>query len=226
MDSAPDAIAVAWPATPDDPHRTTLRGIPDLIAFSVAVPAGVALALHAATTLGAVTSAVFAVGLVVMLGTSGVYHTFRWGPERRDLLARLDYSGIYLLIAASYTPFCLSTDLHLGPQLLALVWSFALLGIYCCLFKPHGSRALRASLYVLLGVAMVPRIPALWAVVPGWVFWLSAVGGASYALGAVIYVVRWPNPIPRHFGHHEVFHLFVFAGAITHYVAVWQIVGA
>ena len=101
----------------------------------------------------------------------------------------------------------------------------SLLGAGYNLFRKTVSRTIRAVLYVFLGVAMVPNTLNLYAVLPGDVFLISLLGGALYILGAVVYILRWPNPVPRHYGHHEVFHLFVFAGAACHYAAIWQIVG-
>ena len=165
----------------------------------------------------------FSVGLALMLGTSGLYHTFSWGPHTKDLWARLDHAAIYVMISGSYTPFCLATELAGGPILLAFVWIAALLGAAYCLVRPRGSRAIRATIYVLLGVTMIPFAPSLYAAIPPLPFALSLCGGASYIIGACVYVAGWPNPSPRHYGHHEVFHLFVFAGAATHYVVVWQL---
>lgn len=202
---------------------TTLRGIPDLLAFLVAVPAGVVLALKARSGLPTLSASVFAAGLALMLGTSGLYHTFAWNPRVKDLWARLDHAAIYIMISGSYTPFCLATDLAGGPYLLSVVWVCALLGALYCLLRPRGSRAIRATIYVLLGVMMVPFAPSLYSAIPAFPFVLSLCGGASYIVGACVYVAGWPNPVPRHYGHHEVFHLFVFAGAATHYFVIWQL---
>jgi hemolysin III len=214
------------PATGSAPPRPTLRGIPDLIAAALALPAGLTLALRASDRPGpgAFSAAVFAIGLLGMLLTSGLYHAVTWSPRRLEAMSRLDHAAIFVLIGASYTPFCLCTDLPRGPQLLGVVWACAASGVLHCLFASAAHRALRAALYVLLGVAMVPSAPGLLQATPGTAFLLAVCGGATYILGALVYVLRRPNPSPRHFGYHEVFHLFVFAGAACHYASIWIIV--
>lgn len=215
--------ALAWDPTHPE-WRPSLRGIPDVIAFVCSIPATVILAQHAASALGAFCAIVFGLGLACMLGMSAVYHPIDWSPPRRAVLARFDYASIYLLIGASYTPFCLATDLAFGPQLLGIVWACSLLGAGYSLFRKHVSRAIRAGVYVFLGVAMVPNVLNLYAAIPGRAFVFSLLGGAAYITGALVYVARWPNPVPRHYGHHEVFHLFVFAGAACHYAAIWEFI--
>jgi hemolysin III len=204
--------------------RPTLRGIPDLIAAAVALPAGAYLVLCADGALAAFSATVFSLGLLAMLLTSGLYHAVTWSPSRLAWMSRLDHAAIFVLIGASYTPFCLCTDMPLGPHLLGVVWPCAAFGVLHCLFMEGAHRAVRAALYVLLGVAMAPSTPWLLGALPGPAFAAAVLGGAAYIVGALVYVRRWPNPSPKHFGYHEVFHLFVFAGAASHYVAIWQVV--
>jgi len=210
----------------DEPikRRPTLRGIPDVVAFLFAVPAGIWLFLATDSALAGFSAAAFSVGLALMLGTSGLYHAVNWNPRQLAVMSRFDHAAIFVLIGLSYTPFCLCTDMRFGPQLLGGVGAASLIGVLHSLLTSGAHRAIRATLFVVLGVAMVPNTPSLYAVLPGSAFALSVGGGAAYILGACIYVKRWPNPSPKHFGYHEVFHLFVFAGAICHYAAIWQIV--
>lgn len=219
MQSSPE------PAVPEEVlRRPTLRGIPDVVACLFSIPAGIWLFLATETATQAFSAAAFSFGLTLMLGTSGAYHALTWSPRRLALLSRFDHAAIFVLIGLSYTPFCLCTDMNYGPQLLGFVWVASLGGVLHCLFGSGGHRAIRAALFVLLGVAMVPSTPSLYSVLPGTAFVLALGGGAAYILGACVYVARWPNPSPKHFGYHEVFHLFVFAGAAGHYAAIWQIV--
>lgn len=204
--------------------RPTLRGIPDLVAAAVALPAGVLLSLRAARGLPVFSAALFSLGLVALLLTSGLYHAVAWSPRRQALMSRLDHAAIFVLIAASYTPFCLCTDLPLGPQVLGVAWACATFGVLHSLLGAAPDRAVRAGLYVLLGAGLAPSVPALYRLLPTEAFVLAVGGGAAYILGAWVYVKRWPDPSPRHFGYHEVFHLFVFAGAASHYGAIWRIV--
>ena len=231
-DRAQSFAPVALDAVPTGPasasskkeRRPTLRGVPDLVAAAVALPAGVLLSLRADGGLAAFSAAMFSFGLFCMLLTSGLYHCVTWSPARLAWMSRLDHAAIFLLIGASYTPFCLATDLPMGPHVLGVVWPCAAFGVIHCLFMEGAHRDVRAALYVLLGVAMVPATPWLARLLPGAAFALALLGGASYILGALVYVRRWPNPSPRHFGYHEVFHLFVFAGAASHYASIREVV--
>ena len=223
--SSTAAQAAALPLDPSHPDwRPSLRGIPDVIAFLCSIPATVILAQHASSALGAFCAIVFGAGLACMLGMSAIYHPVDWSQERKAVLARFDYASIFLLIGASYTPFCLATDLTFGPELLGVVWAGALLGAGYSLLRKTVSRSIRAGIYVFLGVAMVPNVLNLYEALPAQAFVLSLLGGAAYITGALVYVARWPNPVPRHYGHHEVFHLFVFAGAACHYTAIWEFI--
>lgn len=210
---------------PASARRPTLRGIPDLLAAGVALPAGIYLTASAEGGVAMFSAGLFSLGLLLMLLTSGLYHAVTWtSPARLAWMSRLDHAAIFVLIGASYAPFCLATGMARGSLTLWIVWPCALLGALNCLLRPGTQRGLKAALYVLLGVAMVPNTPALYEALPGATFALSLCGGAAYILGACIYVSRWPNPSPRHFGYHEVFHLFVFAGAACHYAAIQDIV--
>lgn len=204
--------------------RPKLRGVPDVVATCVAIPAVIVLFFSAQTGLATFSAAAFGVGLVAVLGMSAVYHTPNWNPRRLWIVRRCDHAAIFVLLAGSYTPFCLCTELPLGREMLAAVWGVSAIGVARCLFFPQGRRWLRAGLFVVLGAAMIPSAPALYRVAGSSIFLLCVIGGALYVIGAAIYVAKRPNPIPTHFGYQEVFHLFVFAGAGCHYVAVWQVV--
>jgi hemolysin III len=223
MRSRTDVEVTATPEAAVHP-RTTLRGLPDVVAACVALPAGIYLTVHAAGGLATFCAGLFSLALVVLLVTSSVYHTVAWPPRRHALLSRLDHAAIFALIGASAAPFCLCTDLPLGPHVLGVGWSCAAFGALHSLLGAAADRSVRAALFVLLGLGLVPSLPALHRLLPGPAFALAVAGGASYVAGAWVYVRRWPNPSPRHFGYHEVFHLFVFAGAASHYGAIWRIV--
>ena len=209
-----------------EPEKTkpTLRGVPDLVAVCVAIPAIAIMLLSTGGGLETLSAAAFGLGLILMLGMSAIYHLPTWGPRWFNVTRRLDHAAIFLLMAGSYAPFCLCTDLPRGHQILAAVCMVSFLGVLRCLFWPDAARGVRAVLYVLLGLAMLPNVPALLQVAGDQVVILAAVGGALYIIGAGIYVAKRPNPFPRHFGHQEVFHLFVFGGATCHYAAVWGLV--
>ena len=201
--------------------RPLLRGWLHLGAAVAAVAGFVALALLADSPRAYVGGAVFAVSLVLLYTTSATYHVVRWGRRMHALLKRLDHAMIFVVIAGSYTPFCLfAADSAWGAGLLAAVWSVAGAGVVLKLVWPYAPRWLGVSLYIGTGwVALVAatEIVTWFALLP---LLLLALGGVLYTVGGVIYALRRPDPFPRVFGYHEVFHALVIAGSAVHYSLV------
>ncbi|HET8538970.1 MAG TPA: hemolysin III family protein, partial [Anaeromyxobacter sp.] len=143
-----------------------------------------------------------------------------WPPRARAWMRRLDHSAIFLLVAGTYTPMCLLLPPASGLPLLAAVWAGASLGgvqsiLWVPAPKPHvGAHA------VALGWAVIPVLPELRAALGTPALALLAAGGAAYTLGAVVYAARRPDPFPRVFGYHEVFHALVIAAAACHLAVV------
>jgi hemolysin III len=208
--------------------RPLLRGYFHLAAAFGAAFGLVLIVLLADSPRALVGGLIFAVSLVLLYTTSATYHTIRWGRRMRAVLKRLDHSMIFVLIAGSYTPFCLpaASDAW-GFTVLAIVWSVAAVGVALKIAWPDAPRRLSVGLYMATGwVALVAasELADWFAVLP---LVLMAAGGALYSAGGVIYALRRPNPFPRVFGYHEVFHLLVIAGSVVHYtvVAGWLMAG-
>jgi len=207
------------------PH---LRGWLHLATAPLTLAAGIvliALSPTAATRLG---SAVYVASSVLLFTTSAIYHRGRWSPRVGGVLRRADHANIFLLIAGTYTPFCLL--LLTGTSrvvMLVVIWSGALLGIAFRVFWVHAPRWLHTPIYMLFGGAAVFVLPQfaegaqrLGVGVGIAVMVLIATGGALYLLGGVVYGFRRPDPWPRWFGFHEVFHTFTILAFVTHYVGV------
>ncbi|HUF52328.1 MAG TPA: hemolysin III family protein [Dehalococcoidia bacterium] len=206
--------------------RPLLRGYFHLGAAAVALAGSIVLMLLADTARAYAGGAIFAASLVTLYCVSGMYHSIPWGPRMRVIFQRLDHAMIFVVIAGSYTPFCLlAASDGWGITILALVWSAAAGGVALKLAWPTAPRWLGVSLYVATGwIALVAatEIADWFAMVP---LLLLAAGGASYTAGGVIYALRRPNPFPRVLGYHEVFHLLVIGGSALHYsvVAGWLV---
>jgi len=185
-----------------------------------AVAAGIVLVCLAPTTRTRIGAAVFAVTAAVLFGTSAAYHRGTWSPRVERTLKRMDHSNIFLIIAGTYTPFALT--LLRGRDtisLLLVVWSGAALGVMFRVFWVTAPRWLYTPIYVALGwVAIFYFGPLMRSGGPA-IITLIAVGGGLYTLGALVYGTRRPNPSPRWFGFHEVFHSFTVVAFITHYIA-------
>jgi hemolysin III len=203
-----------------------LRGVFHLWAFVAAIAAGIVLVVLAEGAVATASSWLYATALAAMFGASALYHRVSWRSTAKRLWARrLDHSTIFVFIAATYTPFAL---LGLGGVtrwfVLAMAWAGAVLGLVLELVWIDSPRWLSAAAYLLVGWVGVLTIPQLFSGMGVAVAVLLLVGGGLYSLGALIYATRWPDPFPRIFGFHEVFHLLVVAAAVTQFVAVSLVV--
>lgn len=204
-----------------DEIRPLLRGYLHLGAAIVAVAGLVVLVLLADSTKAYVGGAVFAISLIALYTVSGLYHSIHWGPRMSGVLKRLDHAMIFVMIAGGYTPFCLFAGSPAwGIGLLAVVWSVAGAGVAMKIAWPNAPRWLSVGLYIATGwIALVAatQITDWYAIGP---LLVVALGGVLYSIGGIIYGLRRPNPFPRVFGYHEVFHALVIAGSVLHYTVV------
>jgi hemolysin III len=201
--------------------KPRLRGVSHQYAFFVAIAAGAGLVVLARGAEARVAVAVYALSLCAMFGASALYHRIDWSPRWNAWLRRLDHSMIYVLVAGTYTPFALLVLAPaLGWTILGVVWAGALVGVVLSLAWIDMPRWLTAVLYVALGWVAVVALPQLWDRAGIMAVALLATGGVLYTLGAVVYARRRPDPSPRVFGYHEVFHVLVIAAAAAHFAAV------
>lgn len=164
---------------------------------------------------------VYGISLILLYTASTVFHLAKGSKSLQDWLRSLDHAAIYLLIAGTYTPFCyniLSGGWRWG--MLGLVWALALAGvIYKIALRHHDHSQISTGLYVGMGWLALLVLPhAINRLAPG-ALALVVGGGLVYTLGAVIFALQRPN-LHRHFGHHELWHLFVLGGSALHYFAV------
>jgi hemolysin III len=200
--------------------RPLLRGWSHALAALGAIPAAWLLVRGVGPGPAGWGAVVYGASLALLFTTSALYHRIYWPSSIRHLIGRFDHAAIFLLIAGTYTPFCLLLGPGTGHRLLWLVWGAAALGIALEFGWKAIPKPLRAGLYVLLGWFIVPILPALRAAVGDGSLVLLLLGGAFYTIGAVIYATRRPDPFPRVFGFHEIFHLLVIAAAACHYLVV------
>jgi len=199
--------------------REPVNGLTHLVAAFVAILGLVSLVYLARGNLVKLASlSVYGSTLVLMFSASAAYHLINAGPKVTLFLQKLDHSAIYLLIAGTYTPLCLhffSGFWRIG--ILVVIWSFALIGIAVKLVVISAPRWLSAGVYLLMGWLSILAIGEILSRVPvGAIIWLL-VGGLSFTIGAVIYILKKPNPIPGVFGFHEIWHIFVILGAFSHF---------
>ncbi len=201
-------------------QKPLLRGVSHEIAAGVALAGLVALVALAPGPRARIAAAVYGGSLVALFGVSALYHRPTWAPRARAWMKRLDHSAIFLLIAGTYTPLCLLLGDGRSRTLLGVVWAGAGLGIVRALVWPRAPRAIATALYLLLGWAAVPIVPSILRELGPGALALLAAGGLLYTVGAVIYASRRPDPFPRVFGYHEVFHALVIAAAGLQFAVV------
>jgi hemolysin III len=203
------------------PPRPLLRGVLHEVGLAAALVVGTLLIVGASPGRASVAAAVFASSVALMLTMSTLYHRVSWPQPARLWMRRGDHAGIYLLIAGSYTPIGLiSLRGTLEIVMLALVWSGATLAAATRLFWAEAPNWISAVLALSLGWIGVVALPDLWHSA-GWVaVMLILLGGAAYSAGAVVYIRHKPDPAPRVFGYHEVFHALTLIGIVCQYVAI------
>ncbi|MCW2920725.1 MAG: HylII [Thermoleophilia bacterium] len=204
--------------------RPVLRGISHLVGFFAAIGAGLMLVLQAGAALQVVASVVYGAGLALALGTSALYHRIKWRPTAYRRIRKLDHSMIYVLIASSCTPIALiATDGTWRITVLVGIWTLAAAGITMRWFVENQPRWLLVATYIGMGWSGLTLFPALHRMSDA-AFALALVAGVLYTIGGLVYLTQRPNPLPRWFGFHEVFHALVVAGATCHFLAVWPLV--
>ena len=212
----------------DDELRPLLRGLLHAYAFWVALAAGAVLVALAPDATARIAALIYGIGLCALFAASGLYHRWRWDPRWRPVLRRIDHSTIFVFIAASYVPVALLVlSDGLRVAVLVAVVAGAAGGVALTVGFPGAPAWLDALAYLALGWVAIVAVPDLVDRLPGVPLALLLAGGVLYSAGAVVYATRRPDPWPRTFGFHEVFHTLVILAAAAHFAAMagWVIPG-
>ena len=168
--------------------------------------------------------AIYVVGTTTMFGVSALYHRVRWRPRAKRLMQRIDHSAIFLAIAGGYTPVgLLCLDGWTQWAVIGGVWTGAVLGI-ALHWLPRTPRFWRGASYIIVSWAAIVTVPALWRGLGGLGFGLILAGGVCYTLGAIALATKRPDPWPRVFGFHEIFHAFTVIAAGLQFAAIAGVV--
>jgi len=208
----------------DTPHtddvKPTWRGWIHAGTFPITIIAGIVLLVLAQGDAAKWSSFVFVLSSMLLFGNSALYHRFNWKPMTRIVLKRIDHANIFLLIAGSYTPIAV---LALPPAksilLLSLVWGGAILGIAFRVFWIQAPRWLYVPLYLALGWGALMFIVDFFQANAA-MMTLIMIGGLCYSVGAVVYGMKKPNPVPGVFGFHEIFHSLTVVAFLCHWIAI------
>jgi hemolysin III len=208
--------------------KPRLRGWLHLGSAPLTLAAGIVLIALSPTASTRVGSSVYAASALLLFTVSAVYHRGHWSPRTHGVLRRFDHANIFLLIAGSYTPFAVVL-LEGGERvvLLSIIWSVAVLGVLFKVFWIGAPKWLYMPIYIGMGWAAVFYIPSfaagsnrLGVGIGTAILVLIAAGGALYTLGGVVYSIKRPDPWPRWFGFHEIFHTLTILAFVTHYVGI------
>jgi hemolysin III len=203
------------------PGKPLLRGWSHVVAFVAAAALCGVLVGRAPGGLARVTAIIYLAGLCAMFGVSSLFHRVRWSPRAHTLVGRIDHSAIFAAIAGTYTPVAvLALEGWARAAVLGIVWGGTAIGVGLEWSRIELPRWLFTAIYALVGWALLAALPQL----PGAFGWLGigliGGGGIAYTLGAVVYATKRPDPWPRVFGFHEVFHLGTVIGAGLHLAAI------
>ncbi|MEW2527635.1 hemolysin III family protein [Streptomyces sp. NPDC047071] len=216
------AAAVIEPVTAAvRPVKPKLRGWLHAGMFPAVLVSGLFLTALADSTRGRVACGIYVLTACLLFGVSALYHRGDWSPRTDRVLRRLDHANIFLIIAGTYTPLTmlLLPDAK-GQWLLWGIWAAAAAGIVFRVFWVGAPRWLYTPCYLAMGWAAVFFLPDFMRAGGIAVLVLVIVGGLLYSAGGVVYGFKRPNPSPRWFGFHEVFHSFTLAAFAVHYVGI------
>ncbi len=213
-----DLPSYLWP-------RPKYRGILHAAGALAVVPLGVLLVLAAHGSRARLAAAIYVVAQLIVFSTSASYHLLASTPTARRRMQLADHSMIYLLIAGTWAPICLLVLPHnAGNGFLVAMTAAAAVGISLKLFGVHRFPRSSNTIYVLMGWAAVLALPTIVHHIEAAALVLMALGGAVYSVGALVLLMKRPDPRPAVFGYHEVWHLCTVAAAACHFTMVWIVV--
>jgi len=207
-----------------EPPAPLLRGWFHLVAFVVSVPAGILVITGATSARARAAAIVYAIALTALFAVSSTYHLRVWSADGRRRMRRLDHGTIYVMIAGCYTPLCLALSGRTGTGLLVAAWVGAAIGLAFAITGLAEKPYFGLSCYIGLGWLVIVALPQLSRSLSLVQLILLVVGGLAYTAGSVVLGLNRPNPFPRVFGYHEVWHVLVIVACVCHYVIIYSVV--
>ena len=209
-----------------EPGSAITHFIGMLMAIFAAVPLLIKAA-HEPSRIYVISLAVYSASMILLYAASTTYHTFDISAKINTILKKWDHMMISVLIAGSYTPICLLVlKGKTGLILLAIVWSFAIIGILIKAFWVYCPKWVSSILYIGMGWTCVLAFTQILNSMSRTSFIWLLIGGIIYTVGGIIYALKLPifNMKHKDFGSHEIFHLFVMGGSICHFVVMYAFV--
>ncbi|MBU2514359.1 hemolysin III family protein [bacterium] len=206
--------------------RDPVSGLTHFIGIILAIIGFILLILKATDPIRPwhiVSFTVFSTGMVLVYLFSTLYHWLPLSERGVQRLRRVDHIMIFIMIAATYTPICLiPLRDSIGWEMFGGVWAIAAAGLFLKVFWLQAPRWLSVAIYILMGwLIILGIVPLVESLQPNALFWLVS-GGLFYTFGAIIYSLKRPDPWPKRFGFHEIFHVFVMLGTFSHYIVMYK----
>lgn len=172
-----------------------------------------------------VSFSVYGASMVCLYLASTLYHSVNTTPRGRIGLRKYDHISIYLLIAGTYTPVCLVPLRGVwGWGLFAAIWVLAVIGIFLTLFWIDCPRIVTTVIYIAMGwLAISALLPLHRTLGREGMFWLL-LGGVLYTVGGLSYALKWPGRKNPRFGCHEIFHVFILLGSLSHFLMMYRVI--
>ncbi|MBT3321240.1 MAG: hemolysin III family protein [Anaerolineae bacterium] len=168
-----------------------------------------------------VSSIIYGITLIAMFSASATYHMTISSPKVIEILRKVDHAAIYLLIAGTYTPFCIIAFSGFWQWgLLSIIWSLAFIGVGIKVFIVRAPRWVNAGVYLIMGWLVITAIGEMVNTLPAISITWLIIGGIIYTLGAIVYITKKMDFKPGIFGFHEVWHIFVILAAVAHYISI------
>ena len=204
--------------------RPLARGYIHQVAFYFAIGICMMLIWQSHGSRAITCNIIYSISLIGLYGVSSLYHCHEWSRRNYLRIRSIDHAAIYGLIAGTATPICmLGLKGKLGFEFLVVVWATAVLGMFIAVFWRHGPKWIKAFFYVALGWLAVPFSAEIKSSLGVLNFQLLLAGGVLYTFGAMVYVLRRPDPFPRVFGYHEIFHLLVVIASGFHFAVIYSL---
>jgi hemolysin III len=195
----------------EEPDKPLLRGRIHFIGFFVFLLLGLLLLFVSQNETSRLCHSIYLLSMLILFSTSTIFHTTEWkNAAIESLLQKLDHASIFLLITGTYTPVCvLLFDLtkKWPIYILACAWLIGIAGILKSLLIENPPKILNVLFYFVCGLTILPVLPEVFSSIGAILSLFMALGGFFYLLGGTIYGIEWPNPFPKFFGYHEIFHL-------------------
>ena len=224
-------VNIMLPRTREIPSfraKDPMSALTHFIAFILCIVASPFLMMKGASdnrsSLELFSLSIFALSTIFLYGASSCYHGFNIGVKRNKILRKIDHAMIGILVAGTYTPLCIISLRNVGGmKLMGFVWILAISALVLKLFWINCPKWVSSVLYLLMGWACAPSLGSIYRTLPSMGFALLVLGGAAYTVGALIYALKIPMfEKNKYFKSHEIFHLFIMAGTLFHYLMIYN----